>query len=220
MDSTATPHATPFADGEVPDSGPDRNDTMAELRWNTLESTTEFSCRIFTIHRHRRSNRHRRGDFYVLTADTWCNIIPITVAGEVVMVEQFRHGTQDITLEIPGGIVDPEDESALAAARREMLEECGYDSSHIEPLGFVHPNPAILNNTCHSFVAYDARPAAAQRPDDLEELRIRHVPLAAVPSLILNGTISHALVVSAFAQFFLQRADFAMPSMSHQPGVA
>jgi ADP-ribose pyrophosphatase len=220
MYTPATPHSSPLADEEAMESGHGRSNAVPDLTWNTLATETQFECRIFTIERHRRSKQHREGDFYVLAADTWCNIIPITTAGDVVMVEQFRHGTHSVTLEIPGGIVDPEDESVLAGARREMLEECGYDSPHIEPLGFVHPNPAILNNECHSFVAYDAWPAAAQRPDDLEELRIRHIPLSSIPDLILSGAISHALVVSAFAKLFLQRPNLMLPSMSHNHGNA
>jgi ADP-ribose pyrophosphatase len=220
MHIPATPHSSPLVEKEPMDLDHNRSNAATDLSWSTLASETELECRIFSIERHRRSSHHREGDFYVLTADAWCNIIPITAEGDVVMVEQFRHGTKSVTLEVPGGIVDPEDESTLAAARREMLEECGYDAARIEALGFVHPNPAILDNECHSFVAYDAWPASTQRPDDLEELRIRHIPLSAIPAMILDGTISHALVVSAFAKFFLQRPDLMLPSMSHDHGNA
>jgi len=191
---------------------------LPELFWDTISSDTLLDCRVFSVERHRRRNHHREGEFFVLSGSDWCNIVPITASGDVVMVEQFRHGTREVTLEIPGGIVDPEDSDPLAAARREMLEECGYDSGSIEALGFVHPNPAIQSNICHSFVAFDAYSAAAPRPDDFEELRIRLIPLQTIPALILDGSITHALVVSAFAKLFLGRPELTLPTMFNISG--
>jgi len=164
-------------------------------------------CRVFTVHQHQRRNHRRRGTFYVLQGADWCNIIPLTAENEVVMIEQFRHGTRDVTLEIPGGIVDMEDVSPADAARREMREESGYDGDALEELGIIAPNPAIQSNHCHSFLVRNARPATAPRPDDEEEINVRLVPLRAIPQLILDGVIDHALVVVAFSYLFLRRPD-------------
>lgn len=177
---------------------------MSTLHWDTLSSDTLLDCRVFTVKRITRSNHRREGEFFVLNGRDWCNIIPLTGDGQVVMVEQFRHGIGAVTLEIPGGIVDAEDFSPLAAARREMLEESGYDSEGIDAIGMVHPNPAIQGNVCHSFVARAVRRVADPRPDDLEELRVRLVPLVQIPALIQSGAISHSLVVAAFQFLFLR----------------
>jgi ADP-ribose pyrophosphatase len=193
---------------------------LPELFWDTISSDTLLDCRVFSVERHRRRNHHREGEFFVLSGSDWCNIVPITADGQVVMVEQFRHGTCDVTLEIPGGIVDPEDRNPMEAARREMLEESGYDGGSIEALGFVHPNPAIQSNLCHSFVAFDAYSAAAPCPDDFEELRIRLIPLQTIPALILDGSITHALVVSAFAKLFFLHPRLASPAMFHNRDTA
>jgi 8-oxo-dGTP pyrophosphatase MutT (NUDIX family) len=133
------------------------------------------------------------------------NIIPITTANEVVLVRQFRHGLRDCTLEIPGGMVDQEDASPLVAARREMIEESGYDSDKVERLGTIHPNPAIQNNCCHSFVAYDVERRYEPLFDSTEETEVVLVPLAAIPDLIRAGDITHALVVVAFHWLSLRR---------------
>ena len=98
------------------------------------------------------------------------------------MVRQFRHGIRDCTLEIPGGMVDAADASPLVAARREMIEESGYDSDRVETLGSIHPNPAIQNNVCHSFVAYDVEERHATHFDTTEETDVVLVPLARIPS--------------------------------------
>lgn len=171
-------------------------------RWDTLNSERVYSTPIFDLHRHQRSHPRRgRHDFYVLEAPPWVNIIPLTAAGEVVMVRQFRHGVGDFTLEIPGGMVDPEDESPLSAARREMREESGYDSERIVELGRVHPNPAIQPNFCYSFLARDVRRVARPHLDGSEETEVVTVPLDDVKRLIASGEISHALVIAAFSFF-------------------
>jgi 8-oxo-dGTP pyrophosphatase MutT (NUDIX family) len=182
---------------------------MSDLHWQTLDSDTLLDCRVFTVGRRRRRNHSRSGEFFVLEGNDWCNIIPITANGELVLIEQYRHGTDDVTLEIPGGIVDETDASPLDAARREMLEECGYDSARIEPLGLVHPNPAIQGNRCHSFVAFDASLTAAPRPDDMEEIRTRLVPMSTVPLMLRNGEISHALVVVALLKLFMISPEYS-----------
>jgi ADP-ribose pyrophosphatase len=165
-----------------------------------VESRAVYRTRIFDLHHHRR-HHHRRGhhDFYVLNAPDWINIIPLTEDGNVVMVRQFRHGTEDFTLEIPGGMVDPEDPSPMHAARREMREESGYDSDDIIELGKVHPNPAIQGNYCHTFLARGVRPGPKIELDTTEETEVILVPLASIKDLIKSGEITHALVIAAFS---------------------
>jgi 8-oxo-dGTP pyrophosphatase MutT (NUDIX family) len=168
--------------------------------WERLASEIAYACRIFSIRRDRArfSRDDVEHDFHVLESADWVNIIPITTAGEVVLVRQFRHGIRNCTLEIPGGMVDPEDASPLVAARREMIEESGYDSERVEALGSIHPNPAIQNNHCHSFVAYDVEHRHVPRFDSTEETEVVLAPLTRIPELIRAGDITHALVVVAF----------------------
>ncbi len=168
--------------------------------WKTVESRKVYTTRIFDLHHHRR-HHHQRGqhDFYVLEAPDWVNIIPLTETEEVVMVRQFRHGTESFTLEIPGGMVDPEDADPAAAARREMREESGYDSEDIIALGKVHPNPAIQGNYCHTFLARGVQAGPKIELDTTEETEVVLVPLASIKHLIAGGEISHALVIAAFS---------------------
>jgi ADP-ribose pyrophosphatase len=168
--------------------------------WKTVESRKVYTTRIFDLHHHRRRHDQRgQHDFYVLEAPDWVNIIPLTVHQEVVMVRQFRHGTESFTLEIPGGMVDPEDASPAAAARREMVEESGYDSADIIELGKVHPNPAIQGNYCHTFLARGVTPGPKVELDTTEETEVVLVPLSSIKDLIAGGEITHALVIAAFS---------------------
>ena len=90
----------------------------------------------------------------------WVNVIPVTPQGKVVVIRQYRHGTGEISLEIPGGVVDA-GESHEETARRELLEETGYTAGEIIPIGRVAANPAIQDNHMHTFLALGARAASA-----------------------------------------------------------
>jgi ADP-ribose pyrophosphatase len=177
---------------------------MKARRWRTLTNERVYTTPIFDLHR-RKSAHANRGDrdFYVLEAPAWVNIIPLTPRREVVMVRQFRHGISGFTLEIPGGMIDPEDRSPAVAGRREMIEETGYDGDEIIALGKVHPNPAIQPNLCYSFFAPKVRSVTGPHanPGGSEETEVMLVPLTSIKRLIASGKITHALVIAAFAFF-------------------
>lgn len=141
-------------------------------------------------------------DFYVLEAVDWVNVIPVTAENEVVLIELYRHGINTPSLEIPGGMIDPEDSSPLAAAERELREETGYVSDPLLPLGVVHPNPAIQNNRCYTYLAPNAHPAGEPDPDEGEEITVFKYPLTEVPNLLREGKITHSLVIAAFLWFY------------------
>jgi ADP-ribose pyrophosphatase len=177
------------------------------LPWQTLDRGSVYRCRIFAVDEWRRRSP-RTGqvhDFFVLDSPDWVNIVPLTPDGQVVMVRQYRHGIDGFTLEVPGGLIDTEDPSPLVAARREMQEETGYDSEDVVPLGSIHPNPAIQNNRCHTFLARDVTPCLEVCFDSTEETEVVLVPLEQVPDLIRTGVITHALVVVAFHHLMLAR---------------
>lgn len=156
---------------------------------------------IFGVEAHRlvHPRTGREHEFFIVDAPDWCNIVPLTREGEVVMVRQRRHGIGQETLELPGGMVDPTDASPLEAARRELLEETGYRATTVEPIGVIAPNPAMMTNRCWSFLARDVEPCAAPELDGGEDIDVVRVPYAEVPALVARGEIAHSLVVVAFA---------------------
>lgn len=167
--------------------------------WSTLERTSEGSYEIFDVRRDRvqspvTGDEH---DFHILEMPDWINVIPVTPDGQVACVRQYRHGTEEVTLEIPGGIIDA-GEHPGDAARREMREETGYQADRLIPLGDVAPNPALQTNCCHTYLALDVRPTGQQDLDGGEEIDVVLVDRARIPSLIARGRITHALVVVAF----------------------
>jgi 8-oxo-dGTP pyrophosphatase MutT (NUDIX family) len=122
----------------------------------------------------------------------------VTPDGQVVLIRQFRHGVEEVTLEIPGGMVDEGEADPSETARRELLEETGYEAAEMVPIGVVAPNPAFLDNRCYTFLARDVRQVSAPQFDGTEYIELELAPLETIPELIRGGRISHALVVAAF----------------------
>jgi len=179
------------------------------MEWEVLTSEIMYRCGIFSVRRDA-SRSVRNGmthDFHVLETRDWVNLVPITSDHRVVMVRQFRHGIRQLTLEVPAGILDDDDASPAAAAARELREETGYEASTVVALGVVHPNPALFNNRCHIFAAYDVTEVGAPQWDSTEEIGVELAPLGTVPELIRSGAISNALTLVAFQLFDLRAKE-------------
>jgi ADP-ribose pyrophosphatase len=173
--------------------------------WTFLSSEIIYPCRIFTLKKegYRSPRTGTEHDFYLLDSTDWVNVIPLTAEGNVVLVKQYRFGTKDFSLEIPGGMIE-EGDSPEGAAVRELLEETGYAGEKPVLLGIVHPNPAIQTNRCYTFLIDKAAFQSPPLQDSTEDIEVEVLPLAQIPRLIREGRITHALVVAAFYWYFSQ----------------
>jgi 8-oxo-dGTP pyrophosphatase MutT (NUDIX family) len=174
-------------------------------RWRADAPEVLAETRIFTLLRRRATSPNdadRSGEFVVLDSADWVNVIALTDDEQVVLIEQFRHGIEEVTLEIPGGMVDP-GEDPLSAGLRELREETGYGGGVAELIGVVAPNPALLNNCCHTVLVRGVAVEGAPELEGFEEIRTRLEPLAGVAELIRSGGITHALVIAAFHHLHL-----------------
>jgi 8-oxo-dGTP pyrophosphatase MutT (NUDIX family) len=189
---------------------PSDEQTPDELMWEVVGQTEPVDYKVFSLYHHqavhpRTKQAHK---YVVIDCPSWINVIALTKEQKVVMIRQFRHGTKSVTLEIPGGMVDP-GEAPLVAAKRELQEETGYIADEWIELGVVEPNPAIQTNRCWTFLALDVHQSSETSFDPGEVIATELRELPSVPGLIASGEITHSLVVAAFFHFLARAGGWA-----------
>ncbi|HET9136250.1 MAG TPA: NUDIX hydrolase [Candidatus Kapabacteria bacterium] len=177
-------------------------------RWKTLDKKSILHTRIFDFNLVKREEEGtgREGEFYLLEANDWINVVAITTDNQLVLVRQYRHGTDEFELEIVGGMLN-DDESPKDAAIRELSEETGYEltsNSIVEELGSALTNPAFLNNRCYMFLITNVELNGTQTFDEHENITVHLAPLEEMDELVRSGKISHSLVLVAFYWYKLR----------------
>jgi ADP-ribose pyrophosphatase len=176
--------------------------------WDLQTDELHSDCRIFEVRKQRLKRRSDgvEGDFFVLNTNDWVNVLAITPQNELILVRQFRYGTQDYSLEPPGGVVE-KGEDPLIAGIRELQEETGYVGENPELLGVVRPNAAILSNRCHIMLVRNAKKTAELNFDQHEELITELYPLTELKDLVKKGEISHSIGLNAILMLLLEMDD-------------
>jgi len=179
---------------------------FSKPRWKTLKDKKVYGTPIFSLHEKKvlPDGEETPANFYVLNAPEWINVMAITPDRKIVLVEQYRHGINETTLEIPGGMVDP-GESPEEAAHRELLEETGFSSKSWSYLGKVSSNPAILTNFTHIYLASECIETSNQQTDGHEDIQRHIMPLDDFLKHVHDGVIHHSIVVAAVAKYLLKQ---------------
>lgn len=170
--------------------------------WREVSRETVADGRIFTLDRTIAVSPvdGEPRPFHRIESVDWVQILPITADDEAVLVRQYRHGAQRITLEMPGGLVDAGEDPATAALR-ECFEETGYRARTAQPLGTVNPNPALFANRLFSFYAPEAALEGAIQNTGSEVTEVVLVPVADLEHLLVSGEIDHALVAATLWRY-------------------
>lgn len=136
----------------------------------------------------------------VLDGSPWCNVVAITPDEQLVMVRQFRFGVRAVTLEIPGGLVDPGEEHSVTASR-ELREETGYASDSWAYLGDIYQNPGIQTQLCHLWLATNAQHAGdADAHDSTEHIAVDLMSKDEVRAAVFDGRIRHPHAIVALSR--------------------
>ncbi len=135
--------------------------------------------------------------YYVLEYPDWVQVVAFDADDRILVTQQYRHAAGSICLELPCGIVEEADETPLAAARRELMEETGYAAERFELVGSFSPNPATHTNTLHCFAAYHVFRSQQASQDETEDIWCGFMSIRDVISAIETGRFSQALHVSS-----------------------
>ncbi|MBR1536959.1 MAG: NUDIX hydrolase, partial [Treponema sp.] len=114
------------------------------------------------------------GKYIVMDAPDWVIVVP-EINGKFITVKQWRHGNRSLSIEFPGGVINP-GEKAEDAAKRELEEETGYKAGKLTYLGSANPNPALMSKRVHFFAAEDLTDTGVQHLDKDEFVEYLEIP--------------------------------------------
>lgn len=173
-----------------------------DLKWKITDKKKLLHTPVYdVVQQHEVSATGLEGDYVAIEASDWCMVIP-EYQGNFVMVRQWRHSSEELTTEFPGGVVDRGEDPEKSAAR-ELFEETGFKAGRMIYLGSCNPNPALFKNRFHIYLAQELTPTGEQRLDDDELLTCKLIPTDEVISGFGAGEFRHALTGTAIA-YYLQ----------------
>jgi ADP-ribose pyrophosphatase len=131
-------------------------------------------------------------DYFVLEYPNWSNAVAITEEGKILMVRQYRHAAEIVSLELPGGVIEP-GELPEVAIKRELLEETGYSFDQVEQIAVIYANPATGNNHTYCYIAKGGKKTQLQDLDAHEEIIVEEYTIAEIKQLLAENKIAQAL---------------------------
>ncbi|EQC43850.1 NUDIX hydrolase [Bacteriovorax sp. Seq25_V] len=142
-----------------------------------------------------------KANFDIIQCANWVNVVALDINENVILVKQYRAGSDEITLETAAGAIE-KGEDPLDAAKRELEEETGYQSDDWTSLGHVDVNPAFMTNQCYFYLAKNCTPTGKTNFDLMEEVEVEVFSKEKTLTMIKEGVISHSLSSLALFRFF------------------
>jgi 8-oxo-dGTP pyrophosphatase MutT (NUDIX family) len=178
----------------------------SRLAWKRTGKKQLFSTPVLTLNQI--TSRSPKGDernYVIIDAPSWVTVIPVIQKDSVeqfIMVRQWRHAENRMSVEFPGGVINP-GETPEQGAARELLEETGYTAKKLIQLASFSPNPALMTNRQHFFLAFDLTDTGKLHLDEDEYMHVIIEESESVYEHMQSGEYSHGLM--ACGAFLYQR---------------
>ncbi len=185
---------------------------MPPLVWPLIKEESVLETPVFEVRRSfcRSPKDGRDKAFFLLNCPDWVQVLPITEGGQAILVRQFRHGSREVGLELPGGVIE-RGQTPLEAGQRELREETGYTAETWRHLATFRPNPAVNTNRAHFFVAEGSRLTDSTDFDENEDIELVLVDLERLPEMVLSGEIDHVIMSAAILFYFMKEKGRPQP---------
>jgi 8-oxo-dGTP pyrophosphatase MutT (NUDIX family) len=170
------------------------------MSWKKLESKELFRTAFFnfTVHKCKTTNDKLMPNYYVMDFPDWVQVLALDESGKVIVVEQYRYPGAGEFLELPGGTTNHDrKENPLDAAKRELLEETGYESEDWTHVGTHYPNPALQTNQIHVYLAKNCKKTSDLNLDPFEEIEVKVMPLSEFQDLLVADPKKHGLMLAS-----------------------
>lgn len=180
--------------------------------WKILSSHQTFRDQYLGVRSDTcvREDGHIITNYHVIQRSSWVTVFPLTDAGNIVLIREYRHGAQIILTGPPGGVSDPGETDWETVARRELAEETGYEARELVKIGIAYPNPAIQDNKLHFFVALGCTPTAQKQLDPNEEIEVLEMPYS---EFLEYGMLDEQNALHAAGLFYLERYFTKFPEL-------
>ena len=159
---------------------------MKPLKTDTVFATPWFEIAAKTM-------REGEEPYYSLRLPDYASVIAVTEERRILIVRQYRPAVEKYTWELPSGLVDP-GETPAEAARRELLEETGYQTPQVDVLGPMDPDTGRLGNRIWACAATGVRRIEGRAPE--HGIEVFEWTAEELRGAILDGRFDHALHVA------------------------
>ncbi|MCH8238357.1 MAG: NUDIX hydrolase [Proteobacteria bacterium] len=169
--------------------------------WQVLKTSEIFSAEpwlALSVQQVRVPDGRIIDDFYQLALPDFTLVFAATPSGEIIMIRQYKHGAKRTSLTLPGGLVE-KGEDPEEAAKRELLEETGYQAESWQSLGSYVVNGNLGCGKGHFFMAAGAKPVQEPESGDLETMEIELLSREQIAEALRSGEVmllNHAAVIA------------------------
>lgn len=175
-------------------------------KWEVRGTEKVFENRMFSVTTKNCFHPEKKvpWDFHVVDTFDWINVIGLTPDNKFVLVKQHRLGTDELSLETPGGVIEPGEDAALCAVR-EFREETGYEGSSVHLLKTLQVNPAIMGNHISFYFIDGCVKTGSQKLDQAEDIEVLTLDVDQLAGMVRDGSINHAIVITGLGLYFLSK---------------